>query len=74
MFTYLVSVFAENKTGTEIKLQTYNEFNGIIKRRFNKGIAVDTKFRLYNATWKKPHNNGKYILILNNYIYRWSRG
>jgi hypothetical protein len=49
----------------DIKLQTYNKLNDIIKRNFGKQITTETKLKLLNITSKPALKYGSETWVMN---------
>jgi hypothetical protein len=60
-FIYLIS---EYKSDWEDKLQAYIKINGIIRRHFQKKMAIETKLTIHNITNKVALKFGSEAWVL----------
>jgi hypothetical protein len=59
-------MFSDHLKDIDIKLQTYNKLNGIIKRNFGKQMTTETKLKLHNITSKPALKYGSETWVMNN--------
>jgi hypothetical protein len=64
-FKYLGHMFSDQLKDIDIKLQTYNKLNGVIKRNFGKQMTTETKLKLHNITSKPALKYGSKTWVMN---------
>jgi hypothetical protein len=61
----LGNLISNEEKNINIKLQIYNKMNGVIKCHFGKHMAINTKLRTHNITFKAALCYGSEVLTIN---------